>query len=141
MKRFTKQELETLKSLLVEEAQRMDDDGRDGAFDAESTATDIRQNPSGIERNQMKTLAIPSVHLNGTARADLLEGYCDAIDALHAAGRKLAAAYPNGRDYYVQPGNAIGVAMAQHEARMLKLREVISELEEIAQAIADGETR
>ena len=30
---FSKQELETLKSLLVEEAMRMDDDGRDGSFD------------------------------------------------------------------------------------------------------------
>lgn len=31
---FTKAELEALKDLLAEEAMRMDDDGRDGAFDA-----------------------------------------------------------------------------------------------------------
>tara|TARA_R110000868_G_scaffold92457_6_gene256634 strand:- start:4106 stop:4255 length:150 start_codon:yes stop_codon:yes gene_type:complete len=31
---FTKQEIELLKDLIVEEAQRMDDDGNDGAFDA-----------------------------------------------------------------------------------------------------------
>ena len=31
---LTKQELEILKNLLVEKAQEMDDDGRDGAFDA-----------------------------------------------------------------------------------------------------------
>jgi hypothetical protein len=31
---FTKAELEVLKELLVEESMRMDDDGRDGAFDA-----------------------------------------------------------------------------------------------------------
>jgi len=31
---FTKDELEMLKTLLFEEAQRMDDDGNDGAFEA-----------------------------------------------------------------------------------------------------------
>jgi hypothetical protein len=31
---LTKEEIEVLLCLLVEEAQRMDDDGRDGAFDA-----------------------------------------------------------------------------------------------------------
>lgn len=82
-------------------------------------------------------LAVPTIHLNGSSRDDLLEGYSKAITALEAAGRKLAAAYPNGRDYYVQSGDAIGVAMRQHEARMNKLREIVVELEEIAQAIQE----
>lgn len=83
------------------------------------------------------TLIKPTIHLNGTSREQLLEGYCDAIDALHAAGRKLAAAYPNGRDYYVQGPVATTRAMSQHEARMAKLKSVIAELEEIVMHIRD----
>ena len=83
----------------------------------------------------MNDIITPTVHLNGTSRQDLLDGYCEAIHALHQAGVKLAAAYPNGRDYYVQGGDAINKAMDQHEARMTKLREVINELEHIAEAI------
>ena len=82
------------------------------------------------------TLAIPTVHMNGTSREALVEGLCEAVHALHEAGRKLAAAAPNGRDYYVQGSAATGVAMDQHEARMNKLREIITELETIAEAIA-----
>ena len=85
----------------------------------------------------MTDIITPTVHLNGTSRQDLLDGYCEAIHALHQAGRKLAAAYPNGRDYYVQGGDAIHTAMRQHEARMTKLKEIVSELEHIAEAIQD----
>ena len=78
-------------------------------------------------------LAVPTVHLNGTSRDALLEQLLEAAHAIHEAGRKLAAAYPNARDYYVQPGAAIAVAMRQHETRMNKLREVAGELETIAE--------
>lgn len=81
------------------------------------------------------TLAVPTIHMNGTSKNALLEQYCDAITALHDAGRKLAAAAPNGRDYYVQGGDAIRRAMDQHDARMRKLREIINELEKIAEAL------
>jgi hypothetical protein len=83
----------------------------------------------------MSNLAIPTIHLNGTSKDALLEGYCNAIDALHEAGRNVAAAYPNLRDYYVQGPDAGRIAVEQHEARMTKLREVIRELETIAEAI------
>lgn len=81
-------------------------------------------------------LAIPTIHLNGTSRETLIEQLCDAVHALHEAGRKLAAAAPNGRDYYPAGAGAINVAMDQHEARMKKLREIIAELEAIAEAIS-----
>jgi hypothetical protein len=83
------------------------------------------------------TLQIPTVHLNGTGKDQLLEQVCEAVHALHEAGRALAAAAPNGRDYYLQTGDAIGSAMKQHEARMTKLREIIKELETIGEGIAD----
>ena len=41
-------------------------------------------------------LAHPTVHLNGTSKADLLEGYIDAIRALRVAKDKLNKAGPTG---------------------------------------------
>lgn len=79
--------------------------------------------------------AIPTIHLNGTSREDLTEALREAVHAIHKAGRKLAATCPNGRDYYPQGAAAITVALAEHEDRMRKLREVASELEHIAEYI------
>lgn len=45
---------------------------------------------------------LPTVHLNGTSRAELEEGYRNACEALKAAYDALAAATCNARDYYVQ---------------------------------------
>jgi hypothetical protein len=80
-------------------------------------------------------LAIPTVHLNGTSRDDLVEQIALAIHALHEAGRALAGTCPNGRDYYTQGPAAISKALEEHEARMRKVREVIAELETIGEAI------
>ena len=82
------------------------------------------------------SLMIPTVHLNGTSQRDLLEQLSDANHALHEAGRKLAAACPNGRDYYPQGVDAILLAMTQHELRMRKLREIADEIQHIAEQIA-----
>lgn len=82
-------------------------------------------------------LRIPTVHLNGTSKNQLLEQLCSAIDAVHAAGRALANAAPNGRDYYTQSGDAIREATQQHEERMTKLRSVADDLEQIALAVSD----
>jgi len=80
-------------------------------------------------------LAVPTIHLNGTSKHALLEQLCEAINAIHEAGKKLAAAYPNGRDFYLQGPNAIVVALRQHDARMQKLKDVATELETIAEAL------
>lgn len=85
----------------------------------------------------MTTLAIPTVHINGTSQQMLMDQLGNAIDAVHEAGRKLAAACPNGRDYYVQGGDAIKAALDQHEARMAKLKSIATDLESIMEAVAD----
>ena len=77
-------------------------------------------------------MMLPTIHFNGTSKEALLEGYCEAINAIVEAGRKLAAAAPNGRDYYPQGPKAIQTALDEHDARANKLREVIIELEQIA---------
>lgn len=80
-------------------------------------------------------LAIPTVHLNGTSRDDLKAQHLDAIRAGRAFVEKLAAASPNGRDFYVQGPHAFGPAQEQHRARLAKVQEVIKELETIAMGI------
>jgi|SRR5579863_202057 len=76
-------------------------------------------------------LMVPTVHLNGTAKVDLMQQLADAIDPIREAIRKLAAACPNARDYYPQGPEAIGEALRQHNARMAMLRSMAAELETI----------
>lgn len=85
--------------------------------------------------SDLSHLVLPTVHLNGTSKGDLLEAYSNAIQAVHAAGDAMAKAAPNGRDYYPQGSAAINTAMDQHAARMQKLRSIVEELELIAESI------
>jgi len=80
-------------------------------------------------------MMIPTVHLNGTSRSELLRQFRDAYAALITATDKLAQASPNARDYYPQGDDAYGKARDEHIARMRKLKEVTADLEEIAAAI------
>ncbi len=82
-------------------------------------------------------LSIPTIHMNGTSRAELVDGQLmPAIDALHAAIAALERACPNGRDYYPQGRDATQEALRQHANRLHHLTAVRAELVEIAEAIA-----
>lgn len=83
-------------------------------------------------------MMIPTVHMNGTSKDALTEAIREAVHAIHEAGRLLAATYPNGRDYYPQGNDAVHTAMKEHDARMQKLRDVVTELETLHEAILDG---
>jgi len=74
----------------------------------------------------MKT---PTIHTNGTGRADLLakaeaasRAVCDAIDALI----ELA---PNGRDFYPQGPDAIKTATAEWGVLVDRLKSVVDEVQ------------
>jgi hypothetical protein len=72
---------------------------------------------------------LPSIHLNGTDAQSLFDGYRNAHEAILAAKKALAQCAPNGRDYYVQEGNAINEAMSEHRARMAALERIERDLE------------
>ena len=80
-------------------------------------------------------VAIPTIHLNGTSRQELLEQLIEATMAVDVAIQRLSRACPNGRDYYPQGPNAIQEALKQHNSRMHNLTAVVAELREIAEAI------
>jgi hypothetical protein len=80
--------------------------------------------PTGLE--------IPTVHLNGTSKDELIKQLRDAMEAVHAAEKALTLAGPPARDYYVVGPQAVQSAMYQHRARMEKLADVARDLEYIA---------
>ena len=87
----------------------------------------------------------PTIHLNGSSRENLLEGYQRAVDALDEAASALRATAPNGRDYYVQDGNfegqALGLATTEHRSRLERLESVAAELQELAEHVANAPKR
>ena len=77
-------------------------------------------------------MTFPTIHMNGTSAADLLEGYRKAMDALHDAQNALAECGPNGRDYYPQGPEAMTAALAEHWQRREKLAKIHDEVQELA---------
>lgn len=75
-----------------------------------------------------KTLTTPTIHLNGTAAADLAASYATAYSTVGQAIEALQQSAPNARDYYVQGPNAFPAARTEHEARMHHLADVAGEL-------------
>jgi uncharacterized membrane protein len=80
-------------------------------------------------------LVIPTVHLNGTSKAALIEQLEAAYDALVTAENTIRQAAPNGRDYYPQGSNVIYDAIEQNVARQQKVREVREEIATIIEAV------
>jgi hypothetical protein len=80
-------------------------------------------------------LLVPTVHLNGTAKSDLIEQLEQAYDALATAQIKLSEAEPNGRDFYPQGTYAIIEAVGQHVERLQKIRSVQAEINAILEGV------
>jgi hypothetical protein len=77
----------------------------------------------------MTDLTLPTVHLNGTSRATLSEGYFNAYRALQDAIRAFNEIEINARDYYVQPAGAWATAVTERDAAASHLRAVQQYLE------------
>lgn len=82
----------------------------------------------------MTTLLGPVVHLNGTARDDLMEGYQAAMAAVRLARKALQATYPHGRDY---PNGGLLDASEAHGYRLAHLNDMERELEALAIYVCD----
>ena len=76
----------------------------------------------------------PTVHLNGTSREALLEGYIDCVNAVRHAVEVCQKNAPNARDYYL--GAGWPAAQTEHEARLAKMESVLAELREIGEHVA-----
>jgi hypothetical protein len=74
----------------------------------------------------------PTIHLNGTSKKDLLDGYRKAIDAIQDAVVALGSVEFNARDYYVQGNHAWSQASDERVEQFQKLYAVKDHLTEIA---------
>lgn len=81
------------------------------------------------------SVAVPTVHLNGTSREALVEENMKALAAVHAAFEAVRGAAPNARDYYVQSSTAFNEARKQHVERLLALTAIEQQLTTIILAI------
>ncbi len=74
----------------------------------------------------------PSIHLNGSSRDDLFDGYMAALAAMQTAIDAVIQTVPHGRDYYPQGDGALRQAMAEHRDRLLRLHNIAAELNALA---------
>jgi hypothetical protein len=79
-------------------------------------------------------MQLPIINICGTDQQSLLDQYMLAIHALREAIEALGAASPNGRDY--QQGGSINTALQEHAIRVVKVRQVLAEIETIAEHLA-----
>jgi hypothetical protein len=80
---------------------------------------------------------IPTIHLNGSAPANLLEPLQEAIKACRELASKLEECSPNDRDYYLQADNAGHHARNEHQGRLAAIAKVRIELITIRDGIQD----
>jgi hypothetical protein len=71
---------------------------------------------------------IPTIHLNGTSREELIRQLQQAVTALTEAHRALENAAPHGRDYYPQGKGAIQQAVIEHRERLMRLGDIQEEI-------------
>lgn len=81
------------------------------------------------------TVAVPTVHINGTKGGALLSHALACRSTLQGALQVLQEYGPNGRDFYPQGDAAVVRAFDEHRARLKAIEDVIRQYEEIAEGI------
>lgn len=79
----------------------------------------------------------PTIHLNGTSAARLIEGYAHASIAVQDALTALDNLEFHQRDYYVQPAENWDTAVKEMQDRYARLLSVKAELDAISEALVN----
>jgi len=79
-------------------------------------------------------IVVPVVHMNGTAKSDLIEQQSEVYLQLSNVLDAMRAAAPNGRDYYPVPG-LMEKAIAQHMRRMGVITGLMDEIQQQVEMI------
>ena len=80
---------------------------------------------------------LPTLHLNGTGKNNLRDGYANAYDAIDKAIEALANAELNGRDFYPQGPGAYSQARSERDAAFAQLRQAHQYVGEMLMGICD----
>jgi len=83
-------------------------------------------------------MIVPTIHLNGTGKEDLIKQVREAHSAVCEAIDKLYGMAPHGRDYYPQGDFAYAEARTEHLARLEPLQSVRDELMDLWQGISEA---
>ncbi len=81
----------------------------------------------------------PTLHLNGTGKKMLTEGYRQAYEALREAEKAMSGIEFNARDYYVQGPEAWTEAVKEMATRFAMIGKVKKEIEGILISIEEGD--
>lgn len=81
----------------------------------------------------------PRIHLNGSSRNSLFEGYERAGALLQEAIVALGETSPNARDYYPLGPGAYQRAVGEHAHRVARLRAVQGELYWLLESLDEGD--
>ncbi len=84
-------------------------------------------------------MKLPIINLNGTSPLDLLEQQTEVLLSIRVALDKLYLAAPHGRDYPVED-SYWRAAREEHFARVAKVREIMLEVESIAEHCSNAIT-
>lgn len=81
----------------------------------------------------------PTVHLGGTSKQALLDGYIAAGDRVREAIEAVQQTAPNGRDWFppLIGVNTFRAAQREHEVRLGILDAVLHDLEALAQHVSE----
>lgn len=77
----------------------------------------------------MADLTLPSIHLNGTSRSMLSEGYGNAYRKLIEFRDAFNSIEHNARDYYVQGSDAWHKAVHQRDVQRQRIADLMTYLE------------
>ena len=78
-------------------------------------------------------MILPTIHLNGSAAADLAAGYREAYSAIGDAIRAVKNTAPNGRDYPKGQGELFE-AIIEHDERISSLARIQQDLLDLHEA-------
>ena len=82
-------------------------------------------------------IELPLVHLNGTGKQRLMDGYSNALDSVRDAITAFEAIEFNARDYYPMGPDSFKKAREEHSARLEALVSVRKDFETIVQHLSD----
>lgn len=89
-------------------------------------------------KHKRERLCLPTVHLNGTSREELIRQRIESGTAILNAINVLSANGPHMRDYYVVPGSWKG-AREKHGERIRTLDRIYNELRDEYDALNEEE--
>lgn len=76
-------------------------------------------------------MIFPTVHINGTSRLTLIDGYSNALEKLREAEQAFRNIEFNQRDYYPQGQDAWDSAVIDHVDRLIDIQKAIIHLEKV----------